>query len=114
MASSSLESPIFETQTKPHNKRIRLMDLSNLSAITSRAFWQLKEINTGYSRADVHRKHIKQRFEFLASIKYVQGGRLLCDKCSHKIEMNTYFFIHQRKSFNKYYHYDCAKRMNMF
>ena len=97
------------------HKRVRLMDLTNLTGIISRAFWQLKEINFGgYSRGDVHRKHIKQRYEQLSAINVKQGGRIKCDKCSDKIELNTLFFIHQRKSFNKYYHESCAQRMNMY
>jgi hypothetical protein len=101
---------------QPHNnKRIRLMDLTNLTGIIGRAFWQLKEINNGgYSRGDVHRKHIKERYEQLVSINVAKGGRLKCDKCSQKLELNTLFFIHQRKSFNKYYHEYCAQRMNMY
>jgi hypothetical protein len=101
-------------KVKFRHKRIRLMDLTIVSAITSRAHWLLKEHNTGYSRGDVHRKHIKKRFEMLASIGMIKGSLLPCDKCGRPIEINTYFFIHQRKSFNKYYHEDCAKRMNMY
>src|SRR5688572_33222890 len=66
---------------KTFNKRIRLMDLTNLSAITSRAAYQLRVINDGYSQGDCHRKHIKKRFEVLSRIDFSKGQRLPCDKC---------------------------------
>lgn len=100
---------------RPRNKKIRVMDLNNISSITGRAFFQLKAYdNSGYSHGDCHRKHIRERYQQLAIIGNTKGGLLPCDKCGYPIHLRTLFFIHKRKAYNKYYHQDCAKRMNLY
>ena len=54
-------------RTENTTNRFRIMDITIFSSITRRANTQLREFNTGYCYSDVHRKHIKARFESSSS-----------------------------------------------
>lgn len=91
------------------HKNVRTMNLTVFSTITHRASTQLEKFNEGYSSySTVKRSHIVRRFEFLKDINWLKGERILCDYCSENIEKGQDFFIRKRRSFNKYYHIDCA------
>ena len=100
-------------RTENTTNRFRIMDITIFSSITRRANTQLREFNTGYCYSDVHRKHIKARFEYLSSLSYEKGNHIKCDSCMENIEFGYLFFIHKRKSFNKYYHPYCADNLHL-
>lgn len=91
----------------------RKLDIPTFSSIVSRAKYQVRMLNDGYSRGDSHRKHIFQRFEYLSQLKWSEGDMIACDKCNKPIEMYSPIFIHKRRSYNRYFHSYCAKIMNL-
>lgn len=93
--------------------RIKIMTNTVFKTIASRAKYQLKLLNEGYSRGDSHRKHIIQRFTYFGSLNKDNGDYITCDKCLQNIEFDTMFFIHKRRSYNRFFHMDCAQLLKL-
>ena len=93
--------------------RIKIMSNTVFKSIASRAKYQLKLLNEGYSRGDSHRKHIINRFTHFGSLNRDNGDFITCDKCLQNIEFDTMFFIHKRRSYNRFFHMDCAHLLKL-
>lgn len=92
---------------------IRMMDMTMFTSIVSRAKYQIRMLNEGTSRGDAHRKHIFERFHHLSSLDFEDGDFIKCDRCNKNIEMFSTFFLHKRRSYNRFFHLDCARMLNL-
>jgi hypothetical protein len=102
---------VLNQQEQPSS--LRIMDAKTFCSIISRSKYKLKLLNEGYSRGDTHRKHIHKRLEYLSHLDWKNGDRLKCDKCNETIELNSLFFIHRRRSYNRFFHASCANILNL-
>lgn len=93
--------------------RIRTMNSTTFKSIASRARYQLRLLNEGYSRGDSHRKHIMERFQYFGSLDKEKGDYITCDRCQKNIEFGSAFYIHRRRSYNRFFHMDCANTLNL-
>lgn len=81
--------------------------------IISRAKYKMRLLDDAYSRDDTYRKHIRKRFQYLTHLDWKNGDRLKCYKCNETIELNSPFFIHRRRSYNRFFHASCASILNL-
>jgi hypothetical protein len=92
---------------------LKTMDKATIGNIISRAKYQMRMLNDGYSRGDSHRKHIRERFTRLSRLDRENGDTVNCDKCNDEIKMGNPIFIHRRRSYNRYFHQECAIVLNL-
>ena len=85
-----MTSLVLNQQEQPS---LRIMDRTTFCSIISRAKYKVRLLDDGYSRGDIHRKHIRKRFQYLSHLDWKNGNRLKCDKCNETIELNSLFLF---------------------
>lgn len=98
------------------NLRIKVMNPKTISSIISRTKYQIRLLDEGgFSRGESHRKHIKKRFYIISNLQWKdnEDHRIHCDRCNEKIKMGENIVIHKRRSYNRFFHKDCAKLLNL-
>jgi hypothetical protein len=107
---------VFYRQERKRQKpvsQVKKMDRLAFSLIVSRAKYIIGLINSDPEKLDFHRRHIEARFTCLSSLNWFYGDTIPCDRCGEPILEYTDFYLHRRKSYNRYFHLYCAMSLNL-